>query len=264
MSLVLNESHIELQLSFAKIMTSKVIFYDESFKEECVRYCKERNITYVPFLDDFDICYKLIGDKFEKERIAESQKVNVDEDVFDKSVFEKFEAHHVLFVFNKNQLAGVVHFSDYNRRPIFIYIYSLLLEFEKGLRELLTYSGVSNKDMIEFFKKHSKDSYFMEQFKHYSNPEIKNEMKELEPFQMFFLKDLIGLANSKKILKISESVNDIRNIVMHAKNPVKHKDYEIAGLIYNFESFEKFFQSIKLLQLELRKVTNKINYKRFK
>lgn len=265
MSLILNESQIKLQLSFAEIMTSQVIFYDEFFKEECIKYCEERKITYLPSLEDFEVCYKLTGDKFEAERIAESHKVNVDNDVFDKSIFEKFKTHNVLFVINKNELAGVVHFCDYNRRPILIYIYSLLLEFEKGLRELLTYCELSNNDMIEFFEKSPKDSrdkrYHLNQFKHFSKPGIKEEMKEFEPFQMFYLRDLIGLTNFKKILNISESVNDIRNIAMHAKNPVKHKDYETAGWIYTFESFNIFFQSIKLLQLELRKVTNKINYK---
>jgi hypothetical protein len=47
---------------------------------------------------------------------------------------------------------------------------------------------------------------------------------------------------------------------MHAKNPVKHVDYDIAGLIYSFESFEKLFHSIKILQSALKEVTNKINY----
>ncbi len=61
-------------------------------------------------------------------------------------------------------------------------------------------------------------------------------------------------------MELSESVNDIRNIVMHAKNLVKYKNYDVAGLIYNIESFKNFFKSIILLQSELRKVTNKNNY----
>lgn len=245
MSNDLKESEIQIKLSFGKIMTSDVVFYDDSFEAECAKYCQERYITYLPSLDDFDICYRFADSKFQEERIDERQKVSVDDDIFDKSVVQKFEAHQVLFVFEKNELVGVVHFSDYNRSPVFIYIYSLLLAFEKGLRELLIHNGLGNEDMIEFLPS-----------------KIKEEMKELEPFQTFYLKDLIKLANSKKILRLSESVNDIRNIVMHAKNPVKYKDYEVAGLIYNIESFKNFFKSIKLLQSELRKVTNKNNYMR--
>jgi len=233
----LKESEIQLKLSFGKIMTSDVVFYDDSFGADCAKFCQDRNITYLPSLDDFDKCYRFADNKFQEERIDESQKVSVDDDIFVKSVVEKFEAHQVLFVFEKNELVGVVHFSDYNRNPVFIYIYSLLLEFEKGLRKLLIINGLGNKDMIEFFKDHQKNNDdFIEKFNHFSNLEIEKDMRELEPFQMFYLKDLFGLINSKKILKISESVNDdIRNIVMHARNPVKHKDFEIAGLIYNFE-----------------------------
>ncbi len=245
MSNDLKESEIQIKLSFGKIMTSDVVFYDDSFEAECAKYCQERYITYLPSLDDFDICYRFADSKFQEERIDERQKVSVDDDIFDKSVVQKFEAHQVLFVFEKNELVGVVHFSDYNRNTVSIYIYSLLLAFEKGIRELLIHNGLGNEDMIEFLQS-----------------KIKEEMKELEPFQTFYLKDLIKLANSKKILRLSESVNDIRNIVMHAKNPVKYKDYEVAGLIYNIESFKNFFKSIKSLQSELRKVTNKNNYMR--
>ena len=260
----LNESEIKIKLSFGKIMTSDVVFYDDSFEAECAKYCRKRNITYLPSLDDFDLCYRFFDNKFQEERIDESQKVSVDDDIFDKSVVEKFEAHQVLFVFEKKELVGVVHFSDYNRNSVFIYTYSLLLAFEKGLRELLICSRLGNEEMMEFFKGNQENNdYYKKQFEYYSDPKIKEDMKELETFQAFYLKDLIGLTNSKKILKISESVNnDIRNIVMHAKNPVRHEDYEVADFIYNIESFKKFFESIKLLQPELRRVINKNRIKK--
>lgn len=41
------------------------------------------------------------------------------------------EKHHVLFAYRDNEVAGVIHFSDYNRNPVFVKIYALLLEFEK-------------------------------------------------------------------------------------------------------------------------------------
>lgn len=261
MNNILNESDIKIKLHFDRIMTSQVLFYDNSFEAICMNYCQERYISYLPSLDNFDICYRFADRKFQEERIDESQKVSVDDDIFDKLVVEKFEAHQVLFVFEKNELVGVVHFSDYNRSPVFIYVYSLLLAFEKGLRELLIRIGLSNEDMIEFLELHQNENdYYKKQLEYYSGSKIKDEMKELETFQMFYLKELIGLVNYKKILRLSESVNYIRNIVMHAKNPVKYEDYEVAGLIYNIESFKKFFESIKSLQSELREVTNKNNY----
>jgi hypothetical protein len=99
---------VELLLSFDKIMTSQVMFYDNSFEAECVTYCKERNITYLPSLENFEVCYTLDADKFEDERITDNQKVNVNEDMFDKSVLEKFKVYHILFVFDRNELVGGV------------------------------------------------------------------------------------------------------------------------------------------------------------
>ena len=49
---------------------------------------------------------------------------------------------------------------------------------------------------------------------------------------------------------------------MHAKNPVRHEDYEAADFIYNIESFKKFFESFKLFQPELRRVINKNRIKK--
>ncbi len=260
LNLTLNESQFELQVTFDDIMTSEIVFFDASFEKDCIQFCKERNITFIPSLEFFDRCYELTDDdKFQEEKIEESQKVNIGENVFDKSVFEKFEKHHVLFVYRDDELEGVVHFCDYNRSPIFIYIYSLLLKFEKELRTLFTYYGMSNKDMIEFFRRQN-TKYYREQFEKSLIPKNEIIMKELEPFQMFNLSDLIGLANSNDVIQISKSVIDIRNIIMHAKNPVKHRNYENDGLIYNYESFKGFFECVKLLQLEFRKVINKINY----
>ncbi len=262
MNLTFNESQLELSLSFADIMTSKIVFYDESVETDYLQFCTERNISYLPSLKDFSICYKKNDNEFLRENIEENQKVKIEEDVFDTSVIEKFEKYQVLFVYRKNELVGVVHFCDYNRFPVFIYIYSLVLVFENRLKSLLTYFKLSNKDMIEFFKSQSNNSrnggYYTEQLKKYSGSWHVDKMKELEPFQWFLLKDLIGLANFKKKLKISESVNEIRNNVMHARNPVTHKDYELEELVYDFKSFKEFFRKVKLLQFELRKVTNKM------
>ena len=262
-------SEIERSLCFDEIMTSEVLFYLDAFDEDCKKFCKKRNITYLPWRRDERFCYELVDDKFKKKRIAKSQKVNVKEYVFQASVVEKFQKHQVLFVYRNSDIAGVVHFCDYNRNPVSVYGYALLLEFEKKLRRLLVSNGLNNGDMLAFFSKKRDNfskgndkSYYGRKTKFFQKAENQAQMKELEPFQMFYLKDLTDLLDYKNIHTVSNAINDdLRNTIMHSKNVVKHEDYATSRLIYNFESFYKFTDLIKLLQLESERVSKQIPLK---
>lgn len=248
----------EIDVCFNKIMTSDVLFYGDAFKEDCKTFCNKRNITYLPSGNNANVCYKLDGGEFKKKGIEESQRVEVTDKIFDNSILDKFRRHHVLFVYRNNKIAGIVHFCDYNRDSVFLNIYPLLLQFERELRKLLISHGLRNEDMIEFFKNHSGKEHYPEKFEHYTSEKIQKGMKELEPFQAFDLKDLIGLVNSKDILRMSENICDLRNHIMHVKNIVKHKNYEISSLIYSFESFDRFFRLIRNLGPEIERVSKAI------
>jgi len=258
----MNLSEIEASLCFEKIMTSKVLFYDDNFNEDCKKFCKKRNITYLPWKKDTNFCYKLLDDTFKKEMITESQKVDVKDYVFQSSVVEKFREHQVLFVHRKTGIAGVVHFCDYNRNPVSVYGYALLLEFERKLRKILVSNGLNNDDMLDFFLKHNDDRYYLDKAKSFKKAENQAKRKELEPFQTLYLKDLIGLLNFKKIYRVPDAINDnLRAAIMHSQNAVKHKDYENSRLIYSFTSFCEFFELINLLKSESENVSKHIQHK---
>ena len=261
-------SEIKSDLCFETIMTKEVLFYCDDFKEDCKAFCEKRNITYLPCKGDFDSCYTLVKDRFKKRSIQESQRVFVNDKIFNASFLEKFEKHHVLFVFMKDELRGVVHFCDYNRNPVSTYVYSLLLHFERKLRELLVNEGLNNSNMITFFekqvKKNKKNEYYLRKVENYKKPEIQKEMKELELFQTFCLKDLIDLLHSKKIYDIPQAINlKLRNPIMHSKNIVRHDDYENSTLIYNFTSFCDYLELVNSLKLEIENISKKIPQKVF-
>lgn len=247
-------------LRIERIMTTEVLFYDDAFREDCKTFCRNRNITYLPSRTDPNSCYELVGNGFQKEKIEESQKVDVKDYVFDNRIREKFEAHRVLFVFRKDEIAGIVHFCDYNRDPVSIYAYALLLKFERNLRELLISRGLTNRDMLGFFEKHKKNPYYSSKLDESNEAENQEKMKELEPFQMFDLKDLICLSNSKKVYTVPVAINDdLRNTIMHTKNVIRHENYEKSDLIYDIASFSKFLDLVNLLRLECDKVSEKIH-----
>jgi len=231
-------------------MTKEVLFYCDELKRDCKTFCQKRNITYLPCKSDYNSVYTLEGDRFKQKKLEESQRVNIKDKIFDASIPEKFKKHQVLFVFMKDDLRGVVHFCDYNRNPVAISVYSLLLEFERKLRELLISKGLNNNDMITFLEEQCK------------KPEKQKEMKELELFQTFYLKDLIDLLHYKGLYEVPKAFNrDLRNPIMHAKNLVKHEDYENSGLIYNFKSFCHFLELVNSLRLETENVIKKISLK---
>jgi hypothetical protein len=243
-------------ICFDKIMTYEILFYDNAFKEDCQVFCNRRNITFLPSKKDSNVCYSLVNDEFREQQIEESQRLKATDGIFDDPVLKKFEKHHVLFVYEKSEIIGVVHFCDYNRDPVFLSVYPLLLEFERKLRELLISYGLKNEDMLKFFKEHSEEnSYYLNKLESFESSRVQKEMKELEPFQAFDLKDLTALVNSRKILKIPETINNLRNTIMHAKDIVKHRDYEIANLIYDFASFEDFFKSVRQLKPKIDEIT---------
>jgi len=245
-----------IDIHFDKIMTRKILFYNTASKEDCRVFCNRRNITFLPSKKHSNVCYSLADDEFMERYIEESQRVKATNGIFDDLVLKKFEKHHVLFVYGKNKIIGVVHFCDYNRDPVFISIYPLLLKLERKLRMLLISYGLKNEDMLKFFEEHAeRNRYYSQKLESFKSSKVQKEMGELEPFQAFDLKDLIALATSRKILKISETINNLRNTIMHAKNIVKHRDYEVAHLIYDFASFEDFFKSVKQLKPKIKEIT---------
>jgi hypothetical protein len=257
-------SEIEGSLCFEKIMTFEVLFFDKALSNDCKTFCEKRNITYLPCRKDEKVCYTLVNGRFQRASIEESQKADVKDYVFEPSVVKKFRKHHVLFVYRKSAIAGVVHFCDYNREPVSVYAYALLLEFETKLRELLISNGLNNRDMLYYFQKHRGDKIFCRKAQDFEKDKNQNKMREIEPFQMFDLRDLICLLKSEEIYQVPEAINDnLRNTIMHAKDVVKHKDFETSPLIYDFKSFCQFFQMIRLLKSESDKVSHQIQPNHF-
>lgn len=235
---------------FEDIMTIEIYFREEFSENEAVRFLQERDITYLPSRLDNSYLYKLENNLLKTVELEKEQIVDLKKNIFDKNVLGLFKKSEVLFVFSKNKLVGVVHFCDYNREPVFIYGYSKILNFEKNLRNILIKNGLKNNDMKEFFKEKSDNIVFKKKYQDFD----KLPLKSSEPFQCFYLLDLISLLAHNKILKISQKVNDLRNYIMHGRNIVEHKNYEEANLIYDFHSFEKIFNLIRLFNEEFEKV----------
>jgi len=244
-------------INIKDIMTKDVMYYDPEIEDKLKTYCKEKDITYLPSLDLKKI-YFLHSEAFENKEIEASLKILPHLYVFDEDLLKKFKkGKHILFIFNQKLIVGIIHFSDYNRIEVYTYLYELIANLERDLRKLLILRELCNDDMLEFFKKHSDGNKVYEdkfsKFKDYGN-----RFKKVGPFEFFDLSDLVALCNGKEIVKIDQKILELRNKVMHSRSGVKNKDYEQDPLIYNFESFEGFFNEAIKLQAEFRKIHNRV------
>ncbi|NCO28825.1 MAG: hypothetical protein COS15_05595 [Caldiserica bacterium CG02_land_8_20_14_3_00_36_38] len=239
------------------IMTKEVSYYDPDIEDKLKLYCKNEHITYLPSFD-FKKVYFLHNEAFENKEIEKSLKITPDLYVFDEDLLKQFQkGKHILFVFDQNLIVGIIHFSDYNRVEVYTYLYELIANLERGLRKFLVLNNLSNNDMLKFFEKHaSSNGVYKGKFDKYKD--YGNKFNLVGPFESFELSDLVALCDDKEIIRINHELLELRNKVMHSVSSVKNEDYEQDPLIYNFESFEAFFNDAIKLQSEFRRIHNRV------
>lgn len=238
--------------TFEDIMTTNIIYFEDLIDIEREDFCERRNITYLPSKTKTFGAYKFSVMQFKFLTITKTQKILYNKKIFDEDILKIFKKSEILFIYDSDELKGIVHFCDYNRDPVFIYLYSLILKYKKDIISLLIEKGMTNQDMIKFFDEHRDNEHYMKKLKKCMKDDFK--FKEIEPFQLFELSDLISLLSANEIIKISNKVIELRNHVMHFKNPIKHQDYELETLIYNFQSFENFIINIEIFNKEREKI----------
>lgn len=141
--------HTELNLD--QIKTKDLLYYDADFSEICFRFCAERDIDCMPALNDPRKFYRRTNAGFEEDRIEEDRMVEGGLSIFEPLLLEYFRNTPILFVFKNNRLTGVVHFSDYNRPEVDLYLFSVLSAYEKALRRLLVLHKFSDQNLLDFF-----------------------------------------------------------------------------------------------------------------
>jgi hypothetical protein len=252
-------------LTIADIQTSDLLYYDPDLKEKCYQFCKDRDIDCLPSVDDPKTVYLRddIKRNFQPAPATKDRSVNGETSIFDPDMLERFRQQHLLMVYHGNDLTGVVHFSDYNKPVVSIYLYELFLSYEKTLRNLLIQSGKNNADMIAYFEekkaKEQKSEVIVYLSKKINDYHKEGSKRKVPPFEVFYLTDLTALINHMKIIKITDFSN-LRNMVMHANEFVHRQDPTTDDFIFEFEPFEKFFKLAVKLHIDFKRVKNRIAF----
>lgn len=249
-----------LTCTFEDIMTAPLVFFDPELESELLGFCQRRDITMLPVAaDPVQVAILSEEGSFDLESMPEKQKIQRSAPVFSATTVERFQSNKVLFVYDHHRLVGVLHFSDYNRPGLRAHLYKRISEFEIHLREFLVRKGFGNQDMVEFFESKKDNESYQRKLQRFSQAPPPGQ------FQAFDLSDLIGLirrkAKSAEISRFELPLDDLRllrNSIMHSTDHVRRLDYESEDLVYDFESFARFFRRVQALEYAERLLSTRL------
>ena len=239
-------------LYISDIQTKEIFFFDEAYRKECFDFCNKRNIDFLPSLNKSNEIWHKVVDDFHSTIIAEKAKINGNTKAFDEKIVEAFRTNNLLFVYAGTELTGVLHFSDYNTHIVNVYLFGILSQYEKMLKEYLRKHGVTNEAIIDFS---GNSQYRREKFQ--------EKINKSQDLQCFYLRDIINFTNDRKIGNIQLNhfdVIELRNMIMHANELVNKKNFDDDNLIFDFISFEIFFNRVLILNHDYLRLKNRMNF----
>lgn len=254
-------------ITFSDIQTSDLLYYDPDIDQECVTFCKTRNIDCLPSINNSKEFYRITNEEFKKEAITPEICLKGNEFIFDEEMFSRFRKNPLHFIYNNQGISGVVHFSDYNRPEVSTYLYALLSAYEKSLRNLLIQYGYNNQDMQNFFiykiNKEKKDTSTKRIYERNKSDFERNKqlIDSVPPFELFYLLDLIIFTRHMNIADLHQDINELRKSIMHTHILVHMENTNRSDYIYDFHSFEKFFKLVLILHQDYKKVNNILAFK---
>lgn len=250
--------------ALSDICTRNLIYFDPEHEAVCRRICKVIGIDLFPDSEG-QHCWYLKEESWEQIRTTENQFAKASVGCFDPAVLDKMDQSlsNLLFLGEPGNLAGIVHFTDYVKMPVYESLFRNLFQFEKGLRSYLTRKKFEYSHLEAFFEyKIKKESgnkqkeYYDDKLKNMREGEFKEKAKQYGNLQLSYLYDLMkfGISGYHEkplhdlaFIKANQSyqkINDLRNIIMHAKD-VTIWDH---GVPHKFSQFKEFFGQVEALK----------------
>ena len=89
-------------ITFSDIQTSDLNYFEPNHVGDCYKFCEDRDIDYLPVLDDQDsIYFRDISSKtFQRQIITEDRKVNGSINIFENQMLQRFTDNYLLLVYS--------------------------------------------------------------------------------------------------------------------------------------------------------------------
>lgn len=245
--------------TISDIGVNDLIFYNPLKENECLEFCKENSISYLPSKDKKSV-YKVLKAGFVNVRLEKDLTVNPYDRIFDHTTvykFEKVDHNEIRFITEKFKIKGVVHIVDYNNENLQVGFYRAFCRFENNIRTLLKKLNYKNEDFIEWVKKQSEESlndndkkFWQSRYKSLMPENEKALRKEQDKrtatnqFQTFYLKELLSFSIAVGILDSNgiklDSICKLRNNIAHNKDFTHKIEKEEGEFVYNFKDLKSF------------------------
>ncbi len=227
--------------SISRIYIKDLRFYQPEKKSECLSFCKNLGISYLPDVSR-KFYYEIVNDDFIKRKLNAEASCNPTDLLFSRATLQKFERNpdNVLFVVENGIIKGVIHIVDYNNEFLFFEFYKLVFHFERNLRRFL----VAKKETQGTLLKWVNDNNFRN-----SPPLPKTEeLKAFPLFDAFYLSLLVSFVTSSETKYFNwnykKNIGLIRNWVAHNRDVIatdKNDDSERS--LYDFKGLTRFVEA---------------------
>ncbi|MEO0472585.1 MAG: hypothetical protein AAF206_23415 [Bacteroidota bacterium] len=235
-------------LAFEQIMTREMVFFDKEYQDECAFFCQARGINYLPHISRNEKCFYYHPDTqdFEPRNIERQQVVRPTDQIYAFSLMDRFQKFDVLFVKEGGILTGVVHYSDYNRAPVYEDLFKKLFLLEKSLIHLIVeYSGLKKRALKEFLNDSSTEA---DKQTDLVSSDFSGEKMTLKTILHFTRKyELVKIRNSD-----IDQIIDLRNKVAHSDQLVSTSKSNPQS--YTINTFKRLILGVNSLAVALKQV----------
>lgn len=199
----------------------------------------------------------------------ELKTVHPSEALFKDDVYEKLRYSSLLFVMDRGKRVGMVHFSDYNRLPVFTQTFQRLHHLEREMVKALTMRKVQLKDLYVL---RNMDQPPVSEREVQDTRQRKNGDSEAilkySDLEKLYLKTLLVLYNYRRDhepinwspIQHPNIINMLRNRIAHSNDLVELVDGTRSNLIYDFKSFAAFYRQQRALEVALKIVSSHNQY----
>ncbi|WP_013321263.1 CBS domain-containing protein [Gloeothece verrucosa] len=240
---------------------------EESFKQKALEIMKENRFDILPIDEGNNFIVKEYFQKLDHWQDIARQKIYHKDtvtaqthilDVLEKMVINK---RNFVFLIHQNKVSGLISKVHFNSRSVKVYIYSLLSEFETRLARLIR-KTIDQKVILEFLEnctnledencrrlKEAKIRYLADREKDYEN----------NITEYMYLSDFLKIAktyelykylnyDSKKQFEKLNSLNDLRNRIMHPERALISPEHPLEKLWERLDKLQEVLFQIRQLK----------------
>lgn len=190
-------------------------------------------------INDEPISMYYLKETMQKRMINYDNTIDINTSI--KPLLNKLSIQNNLFVTENGIVVGMISVSDLNSKEFSLWLYRYFIDIEKDLGEYIK-NNIEENEIVRYMKNCNNDC-----FKRYTD-DLKNNINN-NPIEYLYFKDLLSVikkndlftvfeCESKKQFEKFNSLNELRNSIMHASKSFVKSSKDILKLLERIEKME--------------------------